>query len=95
VAGHFVDENGNAVPSTSTENVVITKALTSLDALHLSPTEYVGDALPTVTALTRVSVPTGAVVGETVVFTLTDAAGVSTQLTGTLCAVRCCIERFR
>ena len=71
LADFFVDENGNAVPTTATTTAEITKAATAFTPLTVSDPSFVGDALMVVTSLSRVSAPVGPVENEPVTFTLT------------------------
>ena len=75
LADFFVDGNGNQIPTTSTAAVHVTQAVATLDPLQLATIEYVGDTMNVVTALTRVSAPSGAVANAPITFTLIGPAG--------------------
>jgi hypothetical protein len=70
-------------PSNATANYVVNRAATSLAALTVNATDFVGNTLMVSTVLTRTDAPAGALAGETVAFTLAGApsnpGGATTQ----------------
>lgn len=83
LAGHFVDENGQPLPTTAIASAAISQVSVSLSPLTVAPTQFTGTTLPLTTVLSRVTAPSGVIAGRQVTFTIAGPGGVMTTLAAT------------